>query len=170
MSWGAKVSPAFRTRVRQIATDIRYPENPGHIMAVMAQEAGTTFSPSSRNAAGSGAVGLIQFMPQTAAMLGTSSSALARMSAEGQLDYVERYFMPAKGRLKNLGDLYCWVLWPGGVGKTDDAVLFSRALRPTTYLQNKGLDFDHDGDITRAEVVARVKTLYATGLKTGNVA
>lgn len=41
-------------------------------MAAMAFESGETFSPSIKNAAGSGAVGLIQFMPSTAKALGTS--------------------------------------------------------------------------------------------------
>ena len=38
-------------------------------MAVMSFETGGTFDPGIRNAAGSGATGLIQFMPSTAAGL-----------------------------------------------------------------------------------------------------
>lgn len=38
-----------------------------------------------------GATGLIQFMPKTAKALGTSTEALARMSFERQLDYVQEY-------------------------------------------------------------------------------
>ena len=41
------------------------------LMAVMSFETGGTFNPGIRNAAGSGATGLIQFMPSTAAGLGT---------------------------------------------------------------------------------------------------
>ena len=36
------------------------------LMAVMSFETGGTFNPNIRNAAGSGATGLIQFMPSTA--------------------------------------------------------------------------------------------------------
>ena len=108
-------------------------------------------------------------MPQTAAMLGTSIEALARMSAEDQLDYVARYFAPMRGRLRNLGDLYCGILWPAGIGKPDDAVLFAKGgARPALYLQNRGLDIDHNGAVTRGEVVAKVKAQLAAGLLPSN--
>lgn len=48
------------------------------------------------NAPGSGAIGLIQFMPSTAKGLGTSTSALKQMTAVDQLAYVEKYFAPYK--------------------------------------------------------------------------
>ena len=169
LSWGRKVSVPFRDRVRTIAANLRIVD-PSWLMACFAWETGRTFSPSIRNAAGSGAVGLIQFMPQTAALLHTSSSALARMTAEGQLDYVERYFAPAKGRLRNLGDVYCQIIWPGAVGKSDDAIIFSKALKPTAYLQNRGLDINLDGDVRRGEMTAKVQALYTEGLRPENAA
>ena len=43
------------------------------------------------NAAGSGATGLIQFMPNTAEGLGTSTGELAGMSRARQMHYVEKY-------------------------------------------------------------------------------
>src|SRR5205085_3198990 len=69
-----KVSQAFKDKVVQIASDLG--TNPNFLMAVMSFESGGTFSPSIKNAAGSGAVGLIQFMPPTAKGLGTSTAAL----------------------------------------------------------------------------------------------
>ena len=57
-------SQAFRDKVVQIAA--RLETNPIFLMAVMSFESGATFSPSVPNKAGSGAVGLIQFMPATA--------------------------------------------------------------------------------------------------------
>ena len=60
-------------------------------MAVMSFETGGTFNPGIRNAAGSGATGLIQFMPSAAAGLGTSTQALAGMSRAEQMKYVEKY-------------------------------------------------------------------------------
>lgn len=46
----------------------------------------------------SGATGLIQFMPATAQGMGTTTAALAAMSAVQQLDYVQRYFKPYAAR------------------------------------------------------------------------
>jgi hypothetical protein len=59
-------------------------------MAAMAFETGGSFSPAVPNKAGSGAVGLIQFMPSTAKGLGTSTEALKKMSAVQQLDFVKK--------------------------------------------------------------------------------
>lgn len=114
LAWGAKVTEPFRTRVIRIASFLE--TDPSFLMACMAFETGGTFSPSIRNAAGSGAVGLIQFMPQTALALGTTSEALARMSAFEQLLYVESYFRPRRGKLKKLSDVYMAILWPGAIG------------------------------------------------------
>lgn len=169
MAWGARVSAAFRSRVEQIAAGLGI--EPGWLMACMAFESGQTFSPSIRNAAGSGAVGLIQFMPQTAAGLGTSTVELAQMSPEAQLEYVADYFRPRTGRLHNLGDVYGAILWPAMIGKPDSYVCFDKAdsEHPKLYLQNHGLDFNGDGKITRGEAYARVKVLLDRGLQPPNV-
>lgn len=75
------------------------------------------FSPSIRNAAGSGATGLIQFMPSTARSLGTSTDALARMNARQQMEYVYRYFAPYRGRLNSQADVMMAVYYPKAVGQ-----------------------------------------------------
>ena len=132
-------------------------------MACMAFESGETFSPSIKSAAGSGATGLIQFMPSTAEDLGTKE--LASMTAEEQLDYVEEYFKPYKGRLNSLEDLYMAILWPKAVGKPSDYVLFRKddPKHPRIYLQNKGLDFNKDGVITKAEAAKMVRKKLVEG-------
>lgn len=164
LPWGAKVSAAFKGRVISISNALRMPEDgAAWLMACMAWESGETFSPSVKNMAGSGATGLIQFMPNTAVALGTTVDKLSAMTAEDQLDYVYAYFKPVAGRLKNLGDVYMAILWPAGVGKTDDYVLWSQATRPTTYRQNAGLDVNKDGSITRAECIAKVKAKLDKG-------
>lgn len=167
LAWGAKVSPAFRAKVCTIAARLGVPAD--DLMACMAWETGRSFDPAQRNRAGSGATGLIQFMPATARAMGTSTEALAAMTAETQLDWVERYFQPYRGRLRNLGDLYMAILWPAGVGKPDSYVLWDKSTRPTTYRQNSGIDIDKDGRITRAEALAKVNALLAEGLRDGNV-
>jgi membrane-bound lytic murein transglycosylase B len=64
ITWGVKVSDAFKRKVIVISQGLGV--SPDFLMACMAFETGETFSPAIKNAAGSGAVGLIQFMPSTA--------------------------------------------------------------------------------------------------------
>jgi hypothetical protein len=154
IAWGAKVSQQFRDSAIGIAQMLGVEVD--FLMACMAFESGETFSPSVRNSAGSGAVGLIQFMPQTAAALGTTTEALAAMTNEEQLIYVQRYFQPWAGRLRSLADLYMAILWPAGVGKDGYYVIFDSkdVNHPKLYIQNRGLDWNHDGVITVDEAAA----------------
>lgn len=170
VAWGAKVSPTFLTLVRQLSTDLQMPQDGASwLMSCMAWESGRTFSPSVKNAAGSGAVGLIQFMPATAGGLHTSTDELAAMTAEDQLAYVGMYFKPYRGKLQLLSDCYMVILWPKAVGQPDSTVLWDKTTRPTTYAENAGLDGDHNGVITKAEAAARVHDMYVLGLRPGNV-
>ncbi len=124
LAWGRKVSAEFRARVFTICGELGIA--PDHLMACMAFESGESFSPSKENAAGSHAMGLIQFMPTTAAALGTTTEQLAAMTAEEQLLFVRKYFLPQKGRLHNLGDVYMAILWPAAVGKPEEVMRCSR--------------------------------------------
>lgn len=162
LAWGNKVTSEFRKRVFEISQELGI--NPDYLMACMAFESAETFSPSIKNAAGSGATGLIQFMPSTAKGLGTSTAALANMTALQQLEYVHAYFWPYRGRLKTLGDVYMAILWPAGIGKPDTWALWDKNSRPTTYRQNAGLDANKDGVITKAEATAKVKAKLDRGL------
>lgn len=161
MAWGAKVSGVFRERIRWIADTLGV--HPDYLMACMAWESGETFRADIKNAAGSGATGLIQFMPTTARVLGTTVQELARMTPEDQLNYVYKYFRPYAGRLNNLGDVYMAILWPKGVGKDDSYVLFDRAKTPTTFRQNAGLDVNKDGKVTRAECLVKINQKLGKG-------
>lgn len=193
MAWGAKVSSVFRDRVRWIVEDLSIGESQrdgcDKLMTCMAWESGRSFRPDVKNMAGSGATGLIQFMPLTAlgffysaaeieAMTETERKTrgvaccdkLAAMTAEDQLNFVWRYFKPYKGRLKSLGDVYMAILWPAGVGKPESYVLWSKETRPTTFRQNAGLDVNKDGTITKAEATAKVAALLEEGRRPGNMA
>lgn len=161
IAWGAKVSQTFRDRVWWIADTLEL--NPDDLMACMAWESAESFRSDIRNAAGSGAVGLIQFMPATAVGLGTSTAKLAAMTPEDQLNYVYKYFRPYAGRLNNLGDIYMAILWPAGVGKSDDYVLWNKVTKPTTFRQNAGLDLNKDGVITRKECLAKIEEKLVKG-------
>ncbi|HEV2123198.1 MAG TPA: lytic transglycosylase [Chloroflexota bacterium] len=168
MAWGAKVSPTFRERVRWIANTLKLDAN--DLMTCMAWESGRTFSPSKKNLAGSGATGLIQFMPATARGLGTTTAQLAKMTAEDQLNFVYKYFRPWDGKLKNLSDTYMAILWPKAVGQPEHYVLWDKAKMPTTFRQNAGLDLNKDGRVTKAECSAKLYAMKAEGLKPGNMA
>lgn len=161
LAWGKKVDAAFRKRVFQISNELGI--NPDWLMAVMAFESAETFSPSIKNAAGSGATGLIQFMPKTAVGLGTTTAKLAQMTALEQLEYVLSYFWPYRGRLHTLADVYMAVLWPAGIGKPSDWVLWDSQSKPTTYRQNAGLDANKDGIITKNEAAAKVQAKLSRG-------
>lgn len=164
LAWGAKVSSVFRDRVRWIADDLKMPaEGADWLMSCMAFESGETFSPSVVNGAGSGATGLIQFMPSTAKGLGTTVTALAQMTAEDQLNYVYKYFRPYRGRLHKLSDVYMAILWPAAVGKVENHTLWTATSHPVTYRQNAGLDADKDAAITKGEAAAKVAAKLSKG-------
>jgi len=158
LAWGARVSQEFRVRTREIASNLNI--DASWLMAVMGFETGYTFNPGIKNP-GSSATGLIQFTSSTAKSLGTSTTALARMSGVQQLDYVEKYFNQYKGRINNIGDCYMAVFWPAGIGKPDSYVI---ATSPSqVYNANAGLDVNRDGTITRGEAVSRVNDSYRRG-------
>ena len=157
----SKVSVDFARKVIQVSN--RLGINPNNLMAAMHFETAGTFSPSIRNAAGSGATGLIQFMPATARGLGTSTTALAQMSAVEQLDWVERYFAPYRGRMSTLEDLYMAILWPRAIGEPNSYVRWRSGTR--TYNMNSGLDTNRDGTVTKAEAAGKVRGSYNAGLE-----
>lgn len=163
LAWGAKVSPEFRRKAREIAGNLSC--DPSDLMSCIAWESARSFRPDVQNLAGSGAVGLIQFMPSTAAELGTTSDALAHMTAEAQLDFVARYFAPFKARLQDVADLYMAILWPSAVGKANSYVLFDKAdaAHPARYRQNAGLDVNRDGQVTKREASMKVLAMKGEG-------
>lgn len=167
IAWGAKVSPEFMARMYKMRDKFGWDnQRVSRLMGCMAFESGGTFSPSIKNAAGSGATGLIQFMPDTAVGLGTTTTQLAKMTAVQQLDYVEKYFKPYAKRCHTLSDMYLAILLPKYVGKPEDSVLFSGGI---SYRQNSGLDANKDGKVTKAEAAAKVEKMWQKGLKAGNV-
>lgn len=164
LAWGKKVDGNFRARLDLLISNLQWaPKQASDLMACMAFESAETFSPSIKNAAGSGAVGLIQFMPLTAQSLGTTTAELALMSAVQQLDFVEAYFRPYARRIKNLPDMYMAILLPAYVGASDDTIIIRAG--GVTYRQNAGLDWDKDGTITKAEASALVRAKLEKGMQ-----
>jgi len=156
-----KVSPnrvAFIARVKQLAKTFNV--NPNWFMALFNSETGGTFKPDIYNRGGSGAVGLIQFMPRTAQNLGTTTSFLASLSNVEQLDWVDKYL---RKQLANIGrtaiqdydDLYLLVFYPVAVGKLDS---YTIPLAGIGYTQNAGIDINKDGVITVADFKAFIRS------------
>jgi uncharacterized protein (DUF2345 family) len=145
---------AFYKKVKEVATAL----NCSHIdlLCCMAFETGRTFNPALKNSIG--ATGLIQFIPKVAVALGTTTDQLATLTRVEQMDWVLKYFKRgpiAKLSAVTLEDLYMAILWPAAVGKPDSYVLFSEP--SLAYQQNKGLDKNNDGNITKAEAAAKVR-------------
>jgi peptidoglycan hydrolase-like protein with peptidoglycan-binding domain len=132
--------------------------NPDWLASAISFESG--FSTSIANAAGSGAVGLIQFMPSTAAGLGTSTAALKQMSFTQQLEYVKKYFAPYQGKLTSLEDTYLAIFYPAFIGKANDAVLGSTG--SAIYNQNAGFDKTHKGYVTKEDITSTIRGVLAS--------
>lgn len=153
-------TPEFDSKVDKIAQNLDV--DPEHLFKAMAFETGGTFDSAVKNKAGSGATGLIQFMPETAKQLtgaNTKEAAIKimeSMTPTEQLDYVEKYLKPFKGKLKSLEDVYMAILYPKAVGKDNKFALFQEGTK--AYWQNRGLDLDKDGVITKLEAASKVKS------------
>lgn len=160
--WGAKVSLKFKMGVLWIEEQLQLPAD--YLMACMAFESAGTFSPSIKNAAGSGAVGLIQFMPATAKRWGLTTAQLAAMDAVKQLSYVYHYFKAFGNDLSqwSLEDCYMAILFPKAIGK-EPSWPMPWKYGSIAYRQNAGLDLNKDRVITKAEAAAGVRRLYALG-------
>jgi len=140
--------------------------DPSWLASVINFETGGTFSPTIENAAGSGAVGLIQFMPSTArALLGTSteSEAIARlkiMPFAQQLELVKQYFAPYAGKLHSLEDTYLAVFYPAFIGKAPDAILGHAP--SAIYTQNAGFDVGGKGYVTKDDITTKIRQVLAS--------
>jgi hypothetical protein len=145
---------AFVARVREISNQLQI--NPNWLMGVMRFE--SRLNPAAVNSV-SGATGLIQFMPSTARGLGTTTEALAAMSNVQQLDFVLRYYNPHRGRMRSYLDCYLVTFYPVAMGRPDTFVLGSERSPDRVAIiarQNAGMDTNHDGQITVAEVRQRI--------------
>ena len=133
--------------------------NPDFLMMVMYIETAHTFSPSIVNPI-TGATGLIQFMPSTAAGLGTSTAALKQMSNVDQLDYVFKHLRTYVGRMNSLVDVYFAVFFPIAIGKPLTWVLETSSFSASKIAtQNPIWNTNKDQQITVSEVVNYLETL-----------
>jgi hypothetical protein len=146
------VTGAFIDKVETISRQIG--TRPESLMAVMSFESGGSFDSCKKNAAGSGATGLIQFMPSTARGMGTTTAKLCAMGELRQLDYVKRYFGGYNSKYRTVEGLYTKVLY--GSPKVNKSDVLWR-VGSSAYKWNKGLDSNHNGVITAGEAAAKVR-------------
>lgn len=154
---------AFEQKVRKIAKKLAVP--PEWLMAVMHSESG--FNASARNFKGSGATGLIQFMPQTAKQYDITVDQLQNMNHLDQLDYVYAYLNEVKKqyniKYNNITSLYLAILYPDALDAEPCYALYSKP--SIQYKMNAGLDEDKDGKVTVQDIDKRLKRMYPTACK-----
>lgn len=135
---------------------------PDWLMVIMRTESG--IDPAAVNPY-SGATGLIQFMPDTARSLGTSTAALKAMDNVSQLDYVEKYFRPYAGRITSPQDMYLITFFPRALGKPDNYVLQTDTISAARIAgQNAPYDLNKDQAITAGELRAAFTKKIPSGV------
>lgn len=148
------LTQAFFNKVVQVAKRVNC--DPNDLMCLMNSESGLKTTAVNK---GSGATGLIQFIPSTARSLGTSCSALKSMSPEEQMVYVEKCIMNSKQAAKlgnqkiGPGTLYALIFLPSRAGRD---ILTTSGEK--FYSSNKGLDIDKDGKISKADLAKRIRS------------
>lgn len=154
----------FEKKVRKIAEKLDVEAS--WLMAVMYSE--SQFNSSVKNFKGSGATGLIQFMPFTARELKVSIRDLKKMTPVKQLDYVYKYLDRVKARhgfYQSLTDLYLAILYPKAINRSMGYVLYAKP--SITYKQNSGLDVNKDGKVTVKDIDLRMRKKFKTAYFSG---
>ena len=145
---------AFENKVASVASNLGI--NPNWLMQVMKAESGlrADIQNLAHPMQGGNATGLIQFSPDTAKNLGTTTDQLKRMSRVDQMDYVEQYFKPYASKIKSYFDLYLITFFPAAAGhSSDDEYVFEtkNISRSSVAKGNPTIDINKDGKITMAE-------------------
>lgn len=149
----------FEKKVREIANQLRVA--PEWLMAVMYSE--SKFDASVKNFKGSGATGLIQFMPAAASELNVSLKRLGMMTHQQQMEYVFMYLQTVReryGEFQTLTDLYLAILYPKAINQDYCYTLYAKPSQ--SYKQNSGLDENKDGRVTVSDIDRRMQRLYPT--------
>jgi len=150
----------FEQKVIDVAA--RLQTNPNWLMQVMKAESGlradiqnTTYPLHNGYA-----TGLIQFVPDTAATLGTSTNALKQMSRVEQMDWVYKYYSPYTGQLNSYFAVYLVTFFPAAISHADDdnyVFETARISRSAIAKSNPNMDINGDGMVTMGEFKERIK-------------
>ncbi|MEO0900061.1 MAG: transglycosylase SLT domain-containing protein [Bacteroidota bacterium] len=147
----------FEGKVREVAKRLGIP--PEWLMAVMYSE--SKFDAAVRNFKGSGATGLIQFMPATASEMGASLSQIGSTDHVQQMEYVYQYLQTVReryGNYKSLTDLYLGILYPKAINQDPCYTLYARPSK--SYKQNSGLDENKDGRVSVSDIDKRMQRKF----------
>jgi murein DD-endopeptidase MepM/ murein hydrolase activator NlpD len=140
---------AFLGEIKRVSQ--KYNIREGDLLGLIASESG--FDPASDNGTH---VGLIQFGANEARSVGTTQSALIKMSRAEQMKYVDKYFETRKLKKgAGAGQLYATVFAPAYASGDPNKVLYSSPSRE--YASNAPLDTNQDGKITIAEMGGRIQ-------------
>jgi len=158
----------FLNKVISVARNLDI--DPNWLMQVMKAESGiradieNTYAPFKDGFA----TGLIQFTPATARGLKTTTLDLKKMTRTQQLDYVNLYFLPYRGRIKSYFDLYLVTFFPVAIKNTnDDSWVFetSKISRSSVAKSNPIIDRNKDGLITMGEFKEYVRSTVPKNLQ-----
>ncbi len=142
---------SFIDELKKVTTVLGFPYE--WLLAMMNSESGINHK--AYNPQG-GATGLIQFMPDTAKWLGTTTTALMNMSAIQQLVYVQKYFegLGLVGKIKSPQDLYVATFYPYALSQPDSYIIGSEVSPARVLLiaqVNKIFDINNNNAITKGE-------------------
>ena len=163
------ISHEFHTKLMKLADELNCTYE--DLITVMNFESG--LDPNEGAGSKYKPVGLIQFTSNTIEALNQKYSlnltkeAVAKMSAEEQIDLVEKYLKMCKEsapRVRNkkkldAADLYSLIILPARAGKDilcQEGEKNSKGKLLNYYESNKGIDVSNDGVITRADVLAKL--------------
>ncbi len=153
----ADLSDGFFESLRGMARRLRC--HPVHLLLAWYSESGV--KSSALNPHGS-AAGINQLMPSNLAAVGWQGTpqAYSQLSAEAQLPYVERFYLPHAGLgLDSVGRIYQFNFLPATArsGQGPDTVLAERGgINGDAYESNHAyLDMDRDGRITIGDLTNR---------------
>lgn len=162
MIYSSKISPQGKRALRVLQKGFQWSDDQlDYLIACMAFE--SNLNPKAVNSV-SKAVGLIQFMPSICKAYGTTSEEMLARSFEEQIPYVMKHFQPYYKRVKTLSDMYMAILMPKFIGADENTPVFSLVSTPVQYKQNRGLDTNKNGIVTKAEATSLVYSRYQKGL------
>lgn len=107
----------------------------------------------------SSATGILQFTKSTAKLLGTSISAIKKMSRIQQVRYVYKYFMIGKekyGNYNSLTQMYIFALLPNQTPYHNKPYHVLMKKGDSYYAGNSGLDTDNNGSVQVFEITNRI--------------
>lgn len=157
-------SPAFRAELWRMSE--RLGLDVDCVAGTISFETGGSFDPAIKNPRSS-AIGLIQFLEDTAIGLGTTTAQLRQMTAVQQLYYVERFYERQARRIRSCCDHYLAVFMPDLIGKSPSDVAMQRG--DGNYEVNSGFDRDGDGVVYVSDICATHNSIMAAGRAHGYV-